>query len=142
VLTLSTNRGLATVPAWAFTVAQLPFPVTRAAIAPGSYSSLPAWAAERAGMLTGGASVTTVSADGRVLTLQIVTGACVSGWGGRLYATPAAVVVGSWSRDSDTGEPCAASAILRLVQVRLAQPLGTRVVLDAGTGLPVVPGLG
>jgi hypothetical protein len=57
-----------------------------------------------------------------------------------VYATPAAVVVGSWSRDSDPGGVCAASAALRLVQVRLAQPLGTRVILDAGTGLPVVPG--
>ncbi len=138
-LTVLTSRGPATVPAWRFTTAELPFPVTRAAIAPGAYSSLPAWAAERAGMLPGGAAVTAVSADGRVLTVQIITGACVSGWGARVYSTATAVVVGSWSRDSATSGPCPAMAVMRQAQVRLSQPLGTRVILDAGTGLPLLP---
>ncbi len=77
-----------------------------------------------------------------MLTLQIISGACVSGWGGRVSATTTAVVVGSCSRDSTGNGACAASAVLHQAQVRLAQPLGTRVILDAGTGLPLVPGLG
>lgn len=139
--TIATNRGLATVPAWRFTVAELPFPVTRAAIAPTTYSSLPASAGYRAGILPGGASVAAVADGGRALTLSISTGACVSGWGGRVYSTATALVVGSWSRDSSGSGSCPASALMRQVQVRLSQPLGTRVILDAGTGFPVVPGL-
>jgi hypothetical protein len=141
-LTIATNRGLATVPTWRFTVAELPWPVTRAAIAPSTYSSLPAGAVYRAGILPGGASVAAVADGGRVLTLSFSTGACVSGWGGRVYSAATAVVVGSWSRNSGGSGWCPASAILRQAQVRLSQPVGTRVILDAGTGLPLVPGLG
>jgi len=139
-LVILTSKGPATVPAWSFTVAELPFPVTRAAIASSACTSLPATATERAGMLPGGAAVTAVSADGRVLTLRFITGACVSGWGGRVYSATSAVVVGSWSRNSDAGGACAASAAIRHGQVRLPRPLGARVILDAGTGFPVVPG--
>lgn len=141
-LTIATNRGLATVPAWRFTVAELPWPVTRAAIAPSTYSSLPASAVYRAGILPGGASVAAIGSGGRVLTLSFSTGACVSGSGGRVYSAATAVVVGSWSRDSSGSGWCPASAIMRPAQVRLSQPVGTRVILDAGTGLPLVPGLG
>ena len=85
-----------------------------------------------------GASVAAVSADGRTLTLQFGTSACVSGWGGLVYETSAAVVVGSWSKVSGTG--CNLALVFREATVHLAQPLGSRVILDAGTALPVAPG--
>ena len=138
-MVIATNRGQATVPAWAFTVAQLPFPVTRAALVPGTYAVLPAWGSERAGQLQAGASVIAVSADQRVLTVKFLTGACVSVWRGLVYSAPTAVVVGSWSRDSTPDGSCTAVAVGRQAQVRLPQPLGTRVILDAATGFPVVP---
>jgi hypothetical protein len=142
VLAIATSRGPATVPAWRFIVAELPFPVTRAALAPRAYSSLPASAQARTGMLPGGAGVAAVSSDGQVLTLRITTGVCISGWGGRVYSAADAVVVGSWTRDANTGAACPAMAVMRKVQVRLPQPLGARVILDAATGLPLVPGPG
>ena len=131
-----------TVPAWSFTVAQLSFPVTRVAMAPDAYAVLPAWGSERAGLLSDGAFVTAVSADGRSLSLGVLTDACASGWGGFVYSAATAVVVGSWSRDSVPGAACAASAVSRPARVRLSQPLGTRVILDVATGFPLVAGHG
>jgi hypothetical protein len=140
VLTVGTSRGPATVPAWKFTVSGLDFPVTRAALAPGSYSSLPAWPRPGVTAWSSGASVTRVSGDGRVLTLLFDTGVCVSGWGGLVYETPTAVVIGSWARNSTADGACPAMAAERYAPVRLTRTLGSRVILDAGTGLPVVPG--
>ena len=45
------------------------------------------------------------------------------------------VVVGGWMHDQD--QACAAMLAQRQVTVRLAAPLGDRIILDAATGQPV-----
>jgi hypothetical protein len=141
-LIVATSRGQAAVPAWSFTVAELPFPVTRVALAPGSYASLPAWSPGEVSHTVAGAAIAAVSADERVLTLRFLTGACDTGWGGLQYPTATAVVIGSWSHRPASNTPCSASAVFREATVRLAQALGRRVILDAATGFPVVPDSG
>ncbi|HEX4092715.1 MAG TPA: hypothetical protein VHZ33_28690 [Trebonia sp.] len=139
-LTVATSRGEATVPAWAFTVKELSFPIIQSALAPSGYLLLPD---SSAFALTkddgfGGAGGASVSANGRELTVQFTTGVCIDKWGGLQYATGSAVVIGSWTQAANTNTPCAAMAVMRSATVRLARPLGDRVLLDAGTGLPVV----
>jgi hypothetical protein len=136
-ITLDTNRGTATAPAWQFKLAGFGW-FTYAALAPGTYSSLPPVPDYPLPYWSSGASVAAVSADGRTLTLQFGTSACVSGSGGLVYETSAAVVVGSWSKVSGTG--CNLALVFREAMVHLAQPLGSRVILDAGKALPVAPG--
>jgi hypothetical protein len=140
-LTIATSRGPAVIPAWRFTVAELSWPVTEAAVASGNFVTLPdPFPLPVAGRdVPGAAGLLAVSADGRTLTLQFITGACVTAWGARLYQTSAAVVVGSWS-GGGSGQMCPADAVSRSAKVTLARPLGSRFVLDVATGLPLVLG--
>jgi hypothetical protein len=133
-MALLTNRGSVTVPAWIFAVHGPPYAVTEAALAPGSYASLPGPAPQPG---FDGTGLTTVSPDGRVLTLTYLTGACISGSGGLAYASATAVVIGSWAHNSNTNQGCPDNAVIRHATIRLAAPLGTRAVLDLGTGEPL-----
>jgi len=134
-MALVTNRGSVTVPAWIFAVHGPPSMVTEAALAPGSYASLPG-PGPQGGF--DGAALNAVSPDGRVLTITYITGSCISGSGGLVYASTTAVVIGSWAHASDV-TACPADALARHATIRLAAPLGTRAVLDAGTGDPLAP---
>jgi hypothetical protein len=90
--------------------------------------------------MQGVSELTAVSGNGRALTLIFTGGACDAAWGAYQYESGSTVVVGSWERSSTNG-PCPAVGIGRRVHVTLARPLGTRVVLDVASGLPLVPGL-
>ncbi|MGD0061972.1 MAG: hypothetical protein ABSB76_00840 [Streptosporangiaceae bacterium] len=141
-VTIDTSRGPAVVPAWRFTVAELNWTVTEAAVAAGSLVTLPSaypWPAAGQGT-PGVAGLTAVSADGRTLTVQFLTGACDTAWGVHLYQTGSAVVVGSWSGGGNGQGACPASALSRSARVTLAHPLGSRVVLDVASGQPLAPG--
>jgi hypothetical protein len=141
-VTIDTSRGAAVVPAWRFTMAELSWPVTEAAVASGSFISLadpfPLPVAGRDVPGVGG--LLAVSADGRTLTLQFTTGACVTAWGGRVYQARSTVVVGSWSGGGDPGQACPAMAVMRSARVTLTRPLGPRLVLDVASGEPLVLG--
>ncbi len=141
-VTVDTSRGPAVIPAWRFTVTELRWPVTEAAIAAGNVITLPnpfpLPAADQG--VPGVSELQAVSADERTLTLQIMTGACDTAWGARLYQVGSAVVVGSWSGGGSAGQACPAMALLRYAKVTLARPLGSRVVLDVATGQPLVLG--
>jgi hypothetical protein len=149
-LTVETSRGQATVPAWAFSVRELSFPIIRAALAPDGYVTVPVGGASFAdaapatahdanGAFNGTVGAE-VGADGRTLTVLLATGACDTQWGGLQYSTSSAVVIGSWSYTPARTGPCPASLIVRSAIVRLARPLGDRTLLDAATGRPVAPG--
>jgi hypothetical protein len=81
-----------------------------------------------------------VGAEDDALGLIFTGGACTAAWGAYKYESGSTVVVGSWERSSANG-PCPAVGIGRTARVTLARPLGTRVVLDVASGLPLVPGL-
>ncbi|TDD12791.1 hypothetical protein E1292_00555 [Nonomuraea deserti] len=68
-------------------------------------------------------------------------GACDTVRGPRAYETDQLVVVDIDEEDSIAGEPCPAILKAATTTVTLARPLGDRLVLDSGTGLPVLRGL-
>jgi hypothetical protein len=142
VVTVRTSRGPASVPAWRFTVAGLGWKVSEVAVARSAFVVLPGYGAiPSAGRNTKGVSeLTAVSGNGRALRLIFIGGACDAAWGAYTYESGSTVVVGSWERSSANG-PCPAVGIGRTARVTLAHPLGTRVVLDVASGLPLVPGL-
>jgi hypothetical protein len=141
-VTVHTSRGLARVPAWQFTVAGLGWPAREVAVArsamvvlPGVFGVIPP-----AGRNTPGVDeLTAVSANGRTLTLSFPGSACDAAWGAYRYQSGGTVVVGSWERFSTRTTGCEAG-VSRTVRVRLARPLGSRVVLDVESGAPLVPG--
>ena len=73
--------------------------------------------------------------------MQIITGACDTAWGARVYPAGTAVVIGSWTSSSgNAGRACPAMALMRYARATLARPLGSRVVLDVASGNPLVLG--
>ena len=144
VVTVSTSRGLARVPAWRFTVAELGWQPSEVAVARSALVVLPGYGPiPAAGLNTPGVSeLTAVSADGRTLTLSFIGSACDAAWGAYRYESGGTVAAGSWQRPSAGNGVCPAVGIPRTARVTLARPLGTRVVLDVASGLPLVPGFG
>jgi len=138
-----TSRGKAVVPAWTFTVPSLPSPITLAALAPGSYQTQPD---HLPGLPSGGldgfngAGLGLVSADGRQIHVMVGKSPCDTKSGALVYETPTAVVVGAWTYNPHPDAPCAASLEMGAVPVRLARPLGHRVVLSVADGRPLAPG--
>ena len=143
MVTVRTSRGLASVPAWRFTVTGLGWKVSEVAVARSTLVVLPGYGPiPPAGRNTPGVSgVTAVSGDGRTLTLRFIGSACDAAWGAYRYESGGTVVAGSWERPSAGNTPCPAVGMFRTARVRLTRPLGTRVVLDVASGLPLVPRL-
>jgi hypothetical protein len=141
-LDVLTSRGTASVPAWAFTLKGVSAPVIQAALAPGSYLTPYTYgsSAEKLAPLgtafVGGGFVRP-SADGRTLTVGLGGSPCDTVWGGLAAEVGGVVVVGGWMHDPNPAQPCTAMLVQRLAAIRLAAPLGDRIVLDAATGLPV-----
>jgi hypothetical protein len=137
-----TSRGTASVPAWAFTLKGVSTPVIQAALAPGSYltpysyGSSPEKLAPLGPAFVGGGPVWP-SAGGRTLTVGVAGSPCDKAWGGLVAEVGGVVVVGGWMQNPNPEQACADVLELRRAAVRLAAPLGQRVVLDAGTGRPV-----
>jgi hypothetical protein len=141
-VTVRTSRGLASVPAWRFTVAGLGWQVSEVAVARNALTVLPGYGPiPAAGQNTPGVNVlTAVSGDGRALTLSFTGSACDAAWGAYRYESKTTVVVGSWEKPAADNTPCPAVGLPRTARVTLARPLGTRVILDVASGLPLVTG--
>lgn len=75
------------------------------------------------------------------LLLRYGYGACDTVHGARAYETDHVVVVDVKLEDINSGEPCPAILRSAMTTITLARPLGDRLVLDSGTGAPVLPGL-
>jgi hypothetical protein len=133
---LPTSRGLAQVPAWLFRVAQLPWAFTERAVAARALVALPfVLHLEVSNLLA-------VSRDGRQLTLTAPAGFC-SGQPkprvtARVYETASAVVIGARiTYAPDHLAVCAGVELTVPFRATLARPLGSRAVLDAGSGQPL-----
>ncbi len=142
--TLRTSRGEAVVPAWLFTVAELPAPVARVtvaatAVSPVPHPSVPPIGADQASGLASAQRLTAV--EGARLWYTIGIGACDTNPAGIAYETDDVVVIGG-TVDPSTGGPCIDLLKLQPVSVTLTTPLGARVVLDALSGQPLVLGAG
>jgi hypothetical protein len=141
-VTVRTSRGLASVPAWRFAVAGLGWRVSEVAVARNALAVLPGYGPiPAAGQNTPGVNaLTAVSADGRTLTLSFIGSACDAAWGAYRYQSNATIVVGSLEKPSAGNAPCLAVGMPRTARVTLSRPLGTRVILDVASGLPLVSG--
>jgi hypothetical protein len=144
-LAVGTSRGIAKVPAWAFTLKGVSGPVIQAALPPGSYvtpgsNGSPSTARlDALGKAFTGVLSAAVSAGGRTLNLRLFGGACDATWGGLETEADGAVVIGGWEVDPHPNVPCAAIGVSLATTVRLPAPVGDRVIIDASTGQPVTP---
>ncbi|SBT52316.1 hypothetical protein [Micromonospora auratinigra] len=137
--TIRTSRGPATVPAWLFTVEELRVPVARVAVAPRAVGAVPEPIAP-SGPVPGG--VVTVqhldAVDGARLDYTVGTGACDSAPTPLVLERDDLVVIGA-GVTSATGV-CTDQLVLKPVRVTLKAPVGTRAVLDVGSGQALVVG--
>ena len=142
VVTVHTSRGPASVPAWRFMVAGLGWAVSEVAVARSALVVLPGYGPiPPGGRNTPGVNgLTAVSADGHTLTLSFIGSACDAAWGAYRYQSNTTVVAGSWEAPAAGNAPCPAVGMIRTARVTLARPLGTRVILDVASGLPLVSG--
>lgn len=141
-LAIATSRGIATTPAWAFTIQGVSAPVIRTALARSSYVTLPIFSTppEKLGPVGADfaeANAAAPSADGRTLTLAVEASPCATSWGGLVSEVGGAIVVGGWEHVPNPNQPCTPQGFARKVTIRLAKPVGDRVILDAATGEPV-----
>ncbi|WP_091248504.1 hypothetical protein [Micromonospora matsumotoense] len=128
-----TSRGVAAVPAWLFTVAELTTPVARLAVAPRAVTAVPEPTAPPRTLPAGVAGADRLRrVEGTRLTYTVSLGACDSGPTALVRESDDVVVVGGGVVQG-TGE-CIALAVLKPVTVTLTAPLGARPVLDVGTG--------
>jgi hypothetical protein len=130
VAAFSTDRGMAQMSAWLFSV-----PGARAEF---MYPAVPASALWRGGITdrqgSGGA---TVSADGRSIDFGFVGGECDASYQSAVAESSTAVAVAVQATWKDGTTYCSAVGIARSIKVTLAGPLGGRVLLTA-SGDPAV----
>ncbi len=140
--TLATNRGVATVPAWSFTIKGNEGPLVQVAIdpadldpAPGAGTQIPGADGDRTRGVV--ASQALISIGGSTVTYSVGVGACDSDITPRVYETDDLVVVGA-TIGQPTAEVCNDMLKIQPVQVTTRSAVGTRPVVDALTGAPVV----
>ncbi|WP_152990714.1 hypothetical protein [Sphaerimonospora mesophila] len=133
---LKTSRGTIQVPAWLFTVEGVEQKYVHVAVAPSAVTARP----ER---VPGGdeevMAFDLIADKPNELLLEYGYGACDSIHGARAYETDQLVVVDVDEEGSD--ELCLLMLKTATITVTLTRPLGDRLVLDYGTGLPVVRGV-
>jgi hypothetical protein len=128
-----TSRGQAGVPAWLFTIRELPGPVARVAVAPDAITPVPqpdTGELPEVPGLVGAQDFTGV--DGTRLSYRLGVGACDENIAPLAFEADDLVVVGGTATRRDG--PCTDQLLIRPVQVDLDEPLGVRPVLDAVTG--------
>jgi hypothetical protein len=131
--TVRTSRGPAQVPAWLFTIAELPQPIARVAVAPSAVATPPTVGPAAPTDTTGLVSAQDlVGVDGARLTYRLGVGACDKDITPLVYETDDVVVVGGSVTTSDG--MCVMLLKLEPVTVTLRAPLGARPVLDALSG--------
>ncbi|MGP3915401.1 hypothetical protein [Nonomuraea sp. 10N515B] len=135
---LETSRGTIQVPAWLFSVEGVEQRKVHVAVDPSAVTARP----ERVqGDVEEVMAFDLVAGKPHELLLRYGYGACDTIHGARAYETDQLVVVDVDERTSDSAEVCPAILKTAVITVTLARPLGDRLVLDSGTGLPVLRGL-
>ncbi|SDI55214.1 hypothetical protein SAMN05421869_10698 [Nonomuraea jiangxiensis] len=135
---LRTSRGTIQAPAWLFTVEGVEQRKVHVAVDPSAVTARPERAQGDAEEVMAYDLVTGRPHD---LRLQYGHGACSTVRGARAYETGQVVVVGVDEESLDSDTVCPAILKTDTTTVTLAGPLGDRLLLDSGTGLPVLRGL-
>ncbi|WP_428957049.1 hypothetical protein [Streptomyces sp. cg35] len=133
-----TSHGTATVPAWLFTVKGYDTPLERAAVAPSKLPAAPIapaddWPTDVLAPLDG---LTSVADDGRSLIVMATHGACDDGPAVEALQTTDSVVLAASTVGADDGN-CTSNLLIKKITVKLDDPVGERIILDASTGSPV-----
>ncbi|HEX5596483.1 MAG TPA: hypothetical protein VFX61_10775 [Micromonosporaceae bacterium] len=136
-VTVRTSRGEAEVPAWLFSIAELKAPIARLAVAPSAVAPLPEAPAPADDLAEGLVSVQDLTGvDGATLSYRLGVGACDTDITPLLYESKDVVVIGGAVTRSDG--ICTDQLVLEPVTITLTAPLGTRIVLDAASGQPLL----
>lgn len=138
---IRTSRGIATVPAWRFSIKETGGTVDRVALADSAFTPMPEIEAPAGDIPEGMVSAQMLdAAQGSTLTFTLGVGACDTDVRGMVHETDTTVVVGGTSRLQDGVQACTDQLVLLPVTVDLKRPLGDRVVLDVVSGRPLVLG--
>jgi hypothetical protein len=131
---IMTSRGEATVPAWIFTVAEDPAPITRVAVAPSEVTQLPevTLPSMPPGVVQPFGDQTV---HGTTIDFTVGVGSCDYDIRGLVKEYDDAIVIGGTATTPDT--MCDAALRARPVSVTLSRPIGDRVVLGI-SGSPIV----
>ncbi|MER6007119.1 hypothetical protein ABT120_51870 [Nonomuraea angiospora] len=132
---LETSRGAIQVPAWMFTVEGVEQKKVHVAVDPSAVTARPE---REQGSVEEVMAFDLAAGKPRELLLRYGYGACDTVHGARAYETGQLVVVDVDEEDSGSGKPCPDILKTATTTVTLARPLGDRLVLDSGTGLPVL----
>jgi hypothetical protein len=141
--TISTARGPAEVPAWAFTVQGLRQAIVRVsvdgAMEPSDFEpkGLPSAPSDGRRILLFGQDV--VSHTDTSLTVTLGSGDCDTDLRPHVVDTRDVVVVGGTALGPSPDQACNAMLRLQEVTVPLRQPVADRPVLDAASGRPLLP---
>ncbi|MEV6033012.1 hypothetical protein AB0L65_17780 [Nonomuraea sp. NPDC052116] len=134
--TLETSRGTIRVPAWQFTVKGVESKFVYVAVAPSAITPRPQAAEGEFEEVKG---FDLVAGKPHDLLLEYGYGSCDRVHGARAYETGKLVVVDV--DEEGSGGICDLVLHMATTTVTLTRPLGDRLVLDSGTGLPVVRGV-
>ncbi|MDI3407697.1 hypothetical protein [Streptomyces cavernicola] len=137
-MTLVTSRGPASVPAWLFTVDGYDSPLKRVALNPSRLPKPPISSAREtsSGELAPLDRLVEVAKDGRSVTVVATHSSCDDGPAVEALETGGSVVLSSSVRGENNGA-CTSELRGQEVTVKLDQPIGERILLDAFTGRPV-----
>ena len=131
------NRARATATTWLFALGGYAAPL---ALAPALPSKLPEPPVENASGEVPGLPVrhlVRTTPDGRSVTVLALHGACDDGALVKARESGGSVVLSGYFKNPSQEGHCTKEAIGQRVTVRLARPLGDRVLLDAHTGRPI-----
>ncbi|MGW6056129.1 hypothetical protein [Streptomyces sp. NPDC055189] len=133
---VTTSRGPATVPAWAFTLDGYTSPLKLAAAVP---SKVPPAPIKPTHDIPGSPlnRLVGIAADSRSVTVIAVHGACDDGPVVDVLETSGSVVLSASVKNHEDGDNCTKQARMQQVTAKLKRPVGDRVLLDARTGQPV-----
>jgi hypothetical protein len=135
---LETSRGTIQVSAWLFTVEGVEQKRVPVAVDPSAVTARPE---QVQGAVEKVMAFDLVAGKPDELLLRYGYGTCDTVHGARAYETDQVVVVDVDERRFDSAEVCPAILKTATITVTLARPLGDRLVLDSGAGLPVPRGL-
>ena len=134
-----TSRGQALVPAWHYTVAGLRQPLVRVAVAPPAITSLPQVALPEQARLDGVVSaLRLISGTGDGLAFDIGIGACDKDPRGLVSEFPDLIVIGGSVTGPEAGTVCNSMMLSHRVELRTKRPVGTRPIVDALSGRPLL----
>jgi hypothetical protein len=134
---LRTNRGVATVPAWLFTLEGIGAPMARVAVAPEAITPVPTPSLPADPDLPLVSAQDLLSVNGSVIEYRLGVGACDKEITGLVWEDAEVVVVGGSVASPPPDQACTAQLVLHPVKVTTREPVGNRLIVDALTGVPV-----